>query len=207
MTVSTGMEVIYVQVNDGDAHDGIDRELMLSLMGQDEPAGALVEHEGQACHAGQAGLFVHGQDVGVLRKEEVSFDIAGWLATDLACMQVFIRQKFDIFILFSTSVLAAHVEKWPWRPKIRHGLDMPSGPGTLVARTLLLVNLQPAQTGSAMSSCYQKRREEARRWHSAHQNLRSVSQKRTFKNSTWFWQNSTCPRHQCAQAADGLILS
>jgi hypothetical protein len=55
-------------------------------------------------------------------------------------------------------------------------LDMPSGPGTLFARTckyLLLVNLQPAQTGSAMSSCCQKRQAEARRWHSARQNLRN----------------------------------
>jgi hypothetical protein len=24
---------------------------------------------------------------------------------------------------FLTSFLAAHVEKWPWRPKIRHGFD------------------------------------------------------------------------------------
>jgi hypothetical protein len=39
-----------------------------------------------------------------------------------------------------TSFLAAHVEKWPWRPKVRHGIDMagekfdmPSGPRTLVA--------------------------------------------------------------------------
>jgi hypothetical protein len=51
--------------------------------------------------------------------------------------------------------------------------DMPSGPGTLVASTMLLVNLQPAQTGSAMSSCCHKRRAEARRWHSARQNLRN----------------------------------
>jgi selenocysteine lyase/cysteine desulfurase len=76
--------------------------------------------------------------------------------------------------------LAAHVEKWPWRPKIRHSFDMagekfvmPSGPGTLVARTLLLVNLQPAQTGSPMSNSCQKRRAEARRWHSARQNVRN----------------------------------
>jgi hypothetical protein len=77
--------------------------------------------------------------------------------------RVFFRREFDT-IIFPTSLLAAHVKKWPWQPKIRHGFDMasekfdmPSGPGTLVARTLLLVNLQPAQTGSAMSSCYQKR--------------------------------------------------
>jgi hypothetical protein len=48
MAVSTGMKANYVQVNNGDAHDGIDRELMLSLMGEDEPAGELAEHEGQA---------------------------------------------------------------------------------------------------------------------------------------------------------------
>jgi hypothetical protein len=92
--------------------------------------------------------------------------------------QVCFGQKFDIFILFSTSFLAAHVEKWLWRPKFRRGydmagekFDMPSGPGTLVARTLLLVNWQPARTGSAVSSCCQKRRAEAKRWHSARQNL------------------------------------
>jgi hypothetical protein len=62
----------------------------------------------------------------------------------------------------------------------RHGFDMagekfdmPSGPRTLFACTMLLVNLQPAQTGSAMNSCCQKRRAEARRWHSARQNLRN----------------------------------
>jgi hypothetical protein len=82
------------------------------------------------------------------------------------------------FHTFSTSFLAAHVKKWPWRPKIRHGFDM-AGKGQhafwprITARTLLLVNLQPAQTGSAMSSCCQKRRAEARRWYSAHQNLRN----------------------------------
>jgi hypothetical protein len=82
---------------------------------------------------------------------------------------------FYIFILFSTSCLAAHVEELPWRPKVRHGIDTagekPSGPGTLFARTLLLVNLQLAQTGSAMSSCCQKRQAEAWRWHRARQNL------------------------------------
>jgi hypothetical protein len=64
--------------------------------------------------------------------------------------------------------LAGHVEEWPWRPKVRHGFDMageklnmPFGHGTLFARTLLHVNLQPAQTGNA----------EARRWHSVRQNL------------------------------------
>jgi hypothetical protein len=75
----------------------------------------------------------------------------------------FFRQKFDISILFSTSLLAAYSEKWPWRQTwFRRGFDMagekfdmPSGPGTLFAHTLLLVNLQPAQTGSAMSSCCQ----------------------------------------------------
>jgi hypothetical protein len=46
--VSIGMKAVYVPVNNGDAHDGIDRELMLSLMGKDEPAGELAEHEGQA---------------------------------------------------------------------------------------------------------------------------------------------------------------
>jgi hypothetical protein len=49
--------------------------------------------------------------------------------------------------------------------------DMHAGSGTLVERTLLLVNLQPAQTGSAMSSCCQRRRAEARRWHRVRQNL------------------------------------
>jgi hypothetical protein len=48
MAVSTGMKAIYVQFNNGDAHGGIDRELVLSLMGEDEPAGELAEHEGQA---------------------------------------------------------------------------------------------------------------------------------------------------------------
>jgi hypothetical protein len=37
----------------------------------------------------------------------------------------------------------------------------------------MLVNLQPAQTGSAMSSYCQKRRAEARRWQSARQKLRN----------------------------------
>jgi hypothetical protein len=47
MAVSTSMKAIYVQVNNVDAHDGISRELMLSLKGKDEPAGELAEHEGQ----------------------------------------------------------------------------------------------------------------------------------------------------------------
>jgi hypothetical protein len=99
------------------------------------------------------------------------------LICQLVCDQRFLD---NIFKLFSILVLAAHVEKWPWRPKVRHGFDMagekfdmPSGPGTLFARTLLLVNLQPARTGSAMSSSCQKRRAKARRWHSARQNLRN----------------------------------
>jgi hypothetical protein len=97
----------------------------------------------------------------------------------------FFGQKFGISILFSTSLLAAYIENGRGSG---HGFDMagekfdmPSGPGTLFARTLLLVNLQPAQTGSAMSSCCQKRRAEARRWHSAPE-----FKKRTFKNSMWF---------------------
>jgi hypothetical protein len=87
---------------------------------------------------------------------------------------------FFHFHTFSTSFSAAHVEKWPWPPKVRRDFDMagekfdmPSDPGTLFARTFLLVNLQPAQTGRAMSSCCQKSRAEARRWHSAHKNLRN----------------------------------
>jgi hypothetical protein len=64
------MKVIYVQINNGDAHDGIDREPMLPLMGQDEPVVALAEHEGQDCYGGQAGM---ANDVGVLRTGDVSW--------------------------------------------------------------------------------------------------------------------------------------
>jgi hypothetical protein len=97
-------------------------------------------------------------------------------------------------MLFLTSFSAAHVKIWPRRRKIRHAsdmaegkFDMHAGSGTLVARTLLLVNLQPAQTGSAMSSCCQKRRAEAKRWHSARQNLRNGRSKRTLFDRTWFF--------------------
>jgi hypothetical protein len=41
--------------------------------------------------------------------------------------QGFLRQKFDILILFSTSFWAAHVEKWPRQPKVRHVFDMAEG--------------------------------------------------------------------------------
>jgi hypothetical protein len=61
MAVSTGMKVNYLQVNCADARDDIGHELVLSLMGQDEPSGALAEHEGQARHACLAELLVHGQ--------------------------------------------------------------------------------------------------------------------------------------------------
>jgi hypothetical protein len=112
---------------------------------------------------------------------KVTEQLAGWGGRS----QVFFSTKFDIFILFLTSFSAAHVEKWPWRPKIRHGFDMagnkfdmPSGSGTLFASTLLLANLQPAQTGSAMSSCCQKRRAEARNLHSARQKLGNGSKLR-----------------------------
>jgi hypothetical protein len=109
-------------------------------------------------------------------------------------------------VLFSTSFSEAHVDEWPWRTKLRHGFDMageksdmPSGPRTLFARTLLLVNLQPAQTGSALNSCCQKHRVEARRWHSARQKLRNGHSKtgqgfgktrhvpdiKNFKKQTW----------------------
>jgi hypothetical protein len=120
------------------------------------------------------------------RAADVDVNEFNWLGQNSSKLgkltrRVFFRRKFDTFIIFTTSLLAASVKKWPWRPKIRHGFDMagekfdmPSGPGTLVARTLLLVKLQPAQTGSVMSSCYQKRRAEARRWHSARQNRSKI---------------------------------
>jgi hypothetical protein len=82
--------------------------------------------------------------------------------------------KSSIFFSFIDIIFGSPCRKMAVAVKIRHGLDMagekfdmPSSPGTLVARALLLVNLQPAQTGSAMSSCCQKRRGYARRWHSA----------------------------------------
>jgi hypothetical protein len=113
-------------------------------------------------------------------------------------LPVFFQQEFDASMLFATSFSAAHIEKWPQRPKNRHAfdmaegkLDMHPGSGKLFARTLLLVNLQPAQTGSAMSSCCQKRRAEARRWHSARQNLRNGHSK-----FGMILANSTCPRYQ-----------
>jgi hypothetical protein len=74
------------------------------------------------------------------------------------------------------------------RPKIRHGFDMagekfdmPSGPGTLVARTLLLV-----KTGSA-----DRKRDEQ-----LLSETPSGSKALDVQNSTWLWQNTTCPRHQ-----------
>jgi hypothetical protein len=72
------------------------------------------------------------------------------------------RHQGSVFVRTSTLsyFLAAHVEKWPWRPKSRHGFhmagekfDMPSGTGTLFARAF---KLQPAQTGRVMSSCCKK---------------------------------------------------
>jgi hypothetical protein len=94
--------------------------------------------------------------------------------------QGFFSTKIRHFHTFFDILFDCPCQKWPRRPKNRHAfdmaegkLDMHAGSGTLVARTLLLVNLQPAQTGSAMSSCCQKRRAKARRWHSAPQNLRN----------------------------------
>jgi hypothetical protein len=69
--------------------------------------------------------------------------------------------------------MAVGAEKSTWFRDGWRKFDLPSSPGTVVARTLLLVNLQPEQAGSAMSSCCPKCRVEARRWHSARQNRRN----------------------------------
>jgi hypothetical protein len=60
--------------------------------------------------------------------------------------------------VFSTSFSAGHVEKWLPMLKVRHDFDMageksdmPSGSRALLARRLLLVNFQPAQTGILLS--------------------------------------------------------
>jgi hypothetical protein len=64
---------------------------------------------------------------------------------------------------------------------------MPSASRTLLARTLLLVNLQPALSGSAMQLVL-----EALSWNKA-QARRAVQK---LQRSTWFGQSLTCPRHQ-----------
>jgi hypothetical protein len=76
---------------------------------------------------------------------------------------IFYRQKLNTFILFPTLFSAARIEKRPQWLKVRNDFDMagekfdmPSGSRTLIARRLLLVNLHPAQTGSAMRSYSQK---------------------------------------------------
>jgi hypothetical protein len=87
------------------------------------------------------------------------------LHTDFMSKKV--RHSQDILILFfDTSFWQPMPKNWPRRPKVRHDFDMageklgmPSGSRSpeLVARRLLLENLQPAQTGSAMSSYCKKR--------------------------------------------------